>query len=159
MRYATAGITRKEVQSMPSERWRVELVEDTSALPALWSEVPLRGKRSGASRRIDLAAQALLSAMERLCLRSSGPGAWAAPFRDNPIAFLLDAMSDAVNIWGPDGKLVYRNSTAEHFGVGQFSDETLVVFSEGGHRFERRCLRFQVASGECLLEIIRETSE
>lgn len=111
------------------------------------------------STQFDLAAAALLSAMEHLRFQGTGPQAWATSFRHDPIAFLLDAMSDAVNVWSAEGQLVYRNPSSAELGLGRFEDIALVVIADGEVRYQRRCLRFRAPNAEFLLEIIRPLSE
>ena len=72
--------------------------------------------------RGEQAVSALLSAFELLTNRGNGSAAWASPFRDNALAFLLDSMSDAANLWGSAGELLYRNRAAEQLGIGRCDD-------------------------------------
>lgn len=59
-----------------------------------------------------------------------------SPFRDNALAFLLDSMSDAANLWGPEGELLYRNRAAEQLGIGRCDDTAVEVLTIYGRRFE-----------------------
>jgi hypothetical protein len=98
----------------------------------------------------------LLRAFELLNRRGTGVSAWAAPFRDDPLAFLLDSTSDAMSVWGGGGELLYQNRAAAGLNVGHREAAPLEEFSSRGRRFERRCLRCGFQGAEYVLEIIRE---
>jgi hypothetical protein len=102
------------------------------------------------------AASSLLHALGLLSRRGIGGLAWSTPFHDDPIAFMLDSMNDALNVWDADGKLVFQNRTALGLGLGQASDAAYEVFSSGGRRFERRCQRCRARGQSFVLEIIHE---
>jgi hypothetical protein len=98
----------------------------------------------------------LLDAFALLAQRGGGGQSWAAPFRHHPIAFLLDTMSDAANLWGDRGELLYRNRAAEVLGFGR-SDETPVQrFDAHGRIFERRSMHCHLRGLQYTLELIRE---
>jgi hypothetical protein len=61
----------------------------------------------------EMTKTALVRAFNLLVKCGEGPSAWAAPFPNDSIAFLLDTSSDAVNLLGSEGKLLYRNRAAE----------------------------------------------
>jgi hypothetical protein len=99
----------------------------------------------------------LLGAARLLNRRGPGRLAWAAPFRDDPIAFLLDSMSDAMNIWAVGGELLYQNRAAAELGVaGSRNAVPFEAFSASGRHFERRSLRCRALGVDYILEIIRE---
>jgi hypothetical protein len=102
------------------------------------------------------AAHALLSAFELLTHRGNGSAAWASPFRDNALAFLLDSMSDVANLWGPEGELLYRNRAAEQLGIGRCDDTAAEELTIHGRRFERRAARYHCRGKEYVLEILRK---
>ena len=113
--------------------------------------------RSGLpGRSSDQAVGELLGAARLLNRRGPGGLAWAAPFRDDPIAFLLDSMSDAMNIWAVGGELLYQNRAAAELGVGSRNAVPLEAFSSSGRHFERRSLRCRALGIDYILEIIRE---
>jgi hypothetical protein len=117
---------------MGTGRWRITLVEETEVLPIR--------RRHPAEPGI----AALVAAAEHLGRRSDGPEGWSAAPGSDPIAFLLDTMADAVNVWaGPS--IVYRNRAAERL---EASARPLV----------RRTLRFPHDGTDYLLEIITEES-
>jgi len=98
---------------------------------------------------------ALLRAVALLGRRGPGPFAWATPFREDPIAFLLDTASDAISLWSSGGELLYRNRAASHLGVGSFSLVSSSACS-ARRRVQRRHVRCQSADSEYVLEVIRE---
>jgi hypothetical protein len=108
----------------------------------------------------DNALRQLLQAFALLNLRGTGVLAWAAPFRDNPIAFLLDSMSDALSIWSSSGELLFQNRyaarLAERYGakVRDSREAPLERFTSRGQSFERRSLRCTGGGIEYVLEII-----
>lgn len=105
------------------------------------------------------AVSALLSAFELLTHRSDGSAAWASPFRDNALAFLLDSISDATNLWGPEGELLYRNRAAEQLGIGRCDDAAAEELTIDGRRFERRAARCRCGGTEYVLEILRDLDQ
>ncbi len=102
------------------------------------------------------AASSLLHALRLLSRRGIGGLAWSTPFHDDPIAFMLDSMNDALNVWDADGKLVFQNRTALGLGLGRASAAAYEVFSSGGRCFERRCQRCRARGQSFVLEIIHE---
>jgi PAS domain-containing protein len=115
---------------------------------------------SSRRRASDSALGQLLRAFELLNRRGTGVLAWAAPFRDNPIAFLLDSMSDALSIWSSSGELLFQNRYAarlaeRHGGKVRHSREApLERFTSRGQRFERRSLRCAGEGIEYVIEIV-----
>lgn len=101
----------------------------------------------------ELAMGALITACELLAQRGPAPNAWTTPFRQNPIAFLLDTMNEALILWGPDGTLIYRNRAAEAIGLDCREEVALERFAGiAGRQFERRCLHIEYG-GDYVLEI------
>jgi len=100
----------------------------------------------------------LLRAFALVSRRGAGSGSWAAPFRHDPIAFLLDSMSDATNLWGPAGELLYRNRAAAELDIGYPSEAPIGTFFALGRRLERRTLSYCCNDRELLLEIIHVLS-
>lgn len=136
---------------MGSGRWRIELVEEVDQLPVRWRQ---RNRRGAVPQDpADLATAALVTAFGLLARRGPGPTAWAASFRHDPIAFLLDSSSDAITLRGMDGQVVYRNRAAEEAGVGP-AQTAGRLRSEGNGRLERRSCRFRCGQAEYLLEIV-----
>lgn len=98
----------------------------------------------------------LFEAFELLSHRGIGLSAWAAPFRDDPLAFLLDTVSDAARIWNARGDLVYENRAAAQIRVGGSNETPIEVLVVNGRSFERRCLRCHLHDTDYVLEIVRE---
>jgi hypothetical protein len=105
------------------------------------------------------AATEMLEASALLTRRGRGDGAGAAPFLHDPIAFLLDSISDAANVWGPGGKLLYRNRAATELDIGYFHLAPVQQFYLNRRCFERRGIRCRSHGSEYLLEIIRELKQ
>jgi hypothetical protein len=105
-------------------------------LPVLWLS---RGRHPEPHWLDDRAAGALLAALELVARRGEGPNAWGKPLDEDPIAFLLDAMSDAVQVWA-HGVLVYCNPAARRL-------------EPGAPRVHRR-LHFHRTGDDLVLEII-----
>ena len=121
--------------------------------------VPALRTRRVADRRprytlSDPAARALVSAMELLNFRSSGPAAWVSPFRENPIAFLLDSMADAVTVKDEHGAVVFRNRAGMELQLTGCESESLTVIIVAGQRFERRRIRFSAGRDTFVMEIL-----
>jgi hypothetical protein len=139
---------------MAARRWQFRLTEEPENLPAPWR----RAERHAASSLVSgaYAARALLAAFHLLAQRGAGHGAWAAPFRHDPIAFMLDTIGDAINLWSAEGALLYRNAAAAELCVGYSGFAPWESFVSAGRRFERRCLRYHLGAGDYILEVIHE---
>jgi hypothetical protein len=107
-------------------------------------------------RRDELGMVALLGALRRLARHADGPKAWAAPLADDPIAFLLDAIGDAVNVWGPAGQLLCSNHAAAALALGCPGGPKIELISRGTRLYERRCLAFTLLEERYLLEVIAQ---
>jgi hypothetical protein len=142
---------------MGTGRWRIEIVEQTDQLPVVWH--PSVRTREVRLAPDEMAKTALVSAFQLLAKRGAGPSAWAASFHHDPVAFLLDTSSDAVNLWGSRGELLYRNRAAERLGLGRCEDKAWEVLTAGDRRLERRCCRIRYGNARYLLEIIGEGAD
>ena len=100
----------------------------------------------------------LLCAFELLNRQGTGDFAWAAPFRDDPIAFLLDSMSDALRIWSSSGELLFQNRMAVRLDIQSGEGYPLERLTCRGQRFEKRSLRCTGGGVEYLIEIAHEVS-
>jgi hypothetical protein len=123
---------------------------------------------SSPRRTSDSALGQLLRALELLNRRGTGVQAWAAPFRDNPLAFLLDSIGDALRLWSSSGELLFQNRHAARLAERQGGHELqlhgakvrhsreapLERFTSRGQRFERRSLRCAGDGIECVIEIV-----
>jgi hypothetical protein len=145
--------------SMGTARWKatVAVEETVERLPTPWPPHPRNQDISGASGAISSAA--LVAAFTLLASRGIGPLAWTAFFRHDPIAFLLDTTSDAINLWGSKGELLYRNRAAERLKIGRSEETGREVLWPSGRRVEHRCCRFRCGHAVYVLEIIGEGAE
>ena len=94
---------------------------------------------------------------------SRDTSAAVARFGDDPLTFLLDSVSDAVNLWSAEGELLYRNRAsgtldtvipapaASRSGTSDIESLNLL-----GRRFERRYLRCHIERQDYFLEVIRD---
>jgi hypothetical protein len=98
----------------------------------------------------------LLSALRHLAFRAGEPGAWGAPLARDPIAFLLDSIAEAVNVWTASGDLVYSNRNAAELDPLGPAHPGVSELARGGHRFERRAVAFQTIDATYIVEILRE---
>jgi anti-sigma regulatory factor (Ser/Thr protein kinase) len=107
----------------------------------------------------------LFCAFDRIARRGEGASSWAAPLGGDPIAFLLDSMSDAANLWRADGALLYRNRASLALGTIVTASApaglsgpagVIEVFEVQGQRYERRCLRCGMRATPYVVEVIRE---
>ena len=98
----------------------------------------------------------LLGAFRLLARRGTGSMPWSTPYDHDPIAFLLDAVTDAMNVWGPNGQLVFRNRAAAQLDAGSCGDAFVLSFVERGRHFERRCMRCDFQGTAYVLEVVRE---
>lgn len=102
------------------------------------------------------AVAALLTACELLTRRGPDEHGWATPFQQDPVAFLLDTVSDAVNVWDPEGVAVYSNRAAEELGCGDCAEAAPRRFVHAGRHYERRCSHVEYQSEQYVLEVLHE---
>jgi hypothetical protein len=138
---------------MSTGPWQLQLVQATEILPVKWRR-PRRPRTPAGPTRARTGDQ-LFDAFDLLSRRGVGPTAWATPLRDDPIAFLLDTMSDSVALWGPTGRLLNQNRAALELGMANPDESPLQLFSASGEPYERRCLSPQPGNRSYMLEIIR----
>lgn len=150
---------------MNTERWRIELIRETEVLPVPWRPAPRRAEPTPSPG--DHAVAALFAAIELLSYRGPGAQGWAASYRHDPIAFLLDAMSDAIVLSNARGEILFQNAAAIELGLGPEENEPFGgdrrgeerhdrARRGGQRRFERRRLRCRFRGMDTILEIIRE---
>jgi hypothetical protein len=142
---------------MATGRRQADVEDAVERLPTPWP--PPGGHQEVGEATGDIGSAALVAAFTLLARRGMGPMAWTAFFRHDPIAFLLDTTSDAINLWGSQGELLYRNRAAERLKVGRPDEAVREVLWTSGRRSERRCCRFRCGHAEYLLEIIGEGAE
>ncbi|HEU4565850.1 MAG TPA: hypothetical protein VFS05_14415, partial [Gemmatimonadaceae bacterium] len=136
----------------------IELVQPPAHLPAPWHPWEPWPRRAAPPPAPTPEEIAMLAACELLARRGAGPSAWASPLRDHPIAFLLDAIGDAVNLWGADGGLIFRNPASEglHLDAGLPPDAAHEMVHIHGRRFERRCQSLTHGGATYVIEVLHE---
>jgi hypothetical protein len=140
---------------MATGRWHIELAEENEP-PALvlWRPRPEPPQHEAVPEASTLLP--FLSALRHLAFRAGEPGAWAAPLAQDPIAFLLDSITEAVNVRTTSGELVYSNRSAADFGPLGPADPGVTELARGGQRFERRAVAFEADGTTYVVEILRE---
>jgi hypothetical protein len=141
----------------------IELISIPAHLPVLShpsSPWPRAGARAPAARPATTpmpAEGALLAACTRLARRGSGPNAWAPPLHGDALAFLLDAIGDAVNVWGPDGRLIFRNAASARQALDTTPPRGASTqrMRRRGRAFERRCQTMTHDGAAYVLEVVR----
>jgi hypothetical protein len=143
---------------MATGRWHIELAEEGEP-PAL---VPWRPRPEPTAEEPPPLEPpgilALLSALRHLAFRGVEPRPWATPLSADPIAFLLDTVGEAVNVWTGTGELLYSNHTAADLQLGGPPQAGVSSWALGERRFERRGLAFDAYGTTYVLEIVRELS-
>jgi hypothetical protein len=140
---------------MANGRWKFDLVEEKEDLPVPWRPPPpVPQPPPGAG-----SVAALFEAIDLVSRRGPGTLGWTISFRHDPIAFLLDSMSDAIRVWAAAGELIYGNRAAAEFEVEACHETPLELFTKEGRRYERRCLRCRFGETERIVEVIHEIRE
>ncbi len=129
---------------MSTGRWRITPVEETEFGPSELPSAHHGGREHHVEEPEDRGAAALLAAVELLGLRSEGPESFTVSPSNDPIAFLLDTVADAVSVWR-GASVLYRNRAAERLEAS-------------GRALERRSLRFRCGDADYILEIVHERS-
>jgi hypothetical protein len=129
---------------------------DSGNLPVVWEPAPgFDPAPDWSDRRARLRAwEALLAALSRSVRRGEGPSAWAAPLSDDPLAFILDAIEEAVTVWDAAGNVLYANRAASGLDLSFPGGTCLEVIELRGRRLQRRCVRFRTGGVDLLLEIL-----
>ena len=139
---------------MATGRWHMELAEEIEGLPLVpWEPrpAPVEAEAPAGSSLLPL-----LLALRHLAFRAGDRGAWATPLAQDPLAFLLDAVDEEVNVWSADGRLLYSNRAAADLDLDCAGHPGVTSFARGGRRFERRCLAFEGYGATYVVEIVRE---
>jgi hypothetical protein len=158
--------TRQTIEGVENDELRriVVKVTDRRSPPTL--VVPIVSPSLESANRVQLSLpppSGLLTAFDLIARRGAGGSSWAAPLGDDPIAFLLDSISDAANLWGADGALRCRNRASIALGPiaagpppSPEPASVVEAFSAQDRRYERRYLHCRMHAGEYVLEVIRE---
>jgi hypothetical protein len=140
---------------MATGRWHLELAEENETPPlVLWRSRPEPPQQEAVPEAPNLLP--LLSALRHLAFRAGEPGAWGAPLARDPIAFLLDSITEAVNVRSASGELVYSNRSAADLGPLGPADPGVTELARGEQRFERRAVAFEAFGTTYVVEIVRE---
>lgn len=152
-----ADLWRREAGPASSQLMKIELARLTAPPRPVsdQSGSPQSGPRLEAVAR-ERSLKSMLQAFALLARRGPGGTGWAAPFREDPLAFLLDTVGDAVNLYSTTGELLYQNRAASDLGLAWGEDAPQQQFQVGTRLFECRCLRCGSVGSEYVLEIIRE---
>jgi hypothetical protein len=143
---------------MSSERYRLFLLREESGalVPAKGARNRRHGRPSSAverARRQQAGLLGLLDAIERLSRRGTGPAAWAPVFED-PLAFLLDAISDGLVVRGSDGQVVFANSLANQLELERRPFAAYEEFEHGGLSYALRGLSLQLPEGPITFTLV-----
>lgn len=135
-----------------SPRYRIVLVEERGqALIPLDRE---EGEPGGAEIPDYLQPlAALLAAIRKVNPRGPGPAGWSLSLAEDPVAFLLSSMSDAVLIRAEEGRVLYSNPRAASLKLVEREFAAFEEFSLEGVSYERRGLRLELPGGVLTLEI------
>lgn len=142
---------------MRSGRYKILLVEEKSG-----ALVPMRVPRRQRNRRLyernfqppDV-FEALLHSLGRLRRRGVGPSAWASTFENDPLAFLLDSMSDAFLIRTLEGDILFENRFARELELAHRAFTDYEKFENDGTPYERRGLTFVTPRGRVTVTIAK----
>ncbi len=100
----------------------------------------------------------LLEAIERLRRQGPGPCAWRTSFCDDPIAFILDSISDALVLRDEKGKVLYANNAAHQLGILNACDQDYEEFYDHGIKYFRRSMRYQLPNQVIVIEVASRLS-
>lgn len=136
-------------------RYRILLVEDAGGA-LVRRPRQRRGTRQDPPEefpREALGLGVLLEAVERLRRQGPGPEGWRTSLSDDPIAFLLDSMTDAFLVRCDQGEVLYANPVAEQIELMKRTTETHQRFQVKGVNYVRRSMRYHLPNRVLILEI------
>ena len=146
-------------RTVSSERYRILLVQESGG-----ELIPVGRRRRRARSHPPDTSQAylhdlgvlevLLSTLNRLGRRGDGPSAWAPVFENDPLAFLLDTMSDAFIVRGLDGQVLFDNPPARQLGLSERPFSAFEEFEQGGEAFQGRGLQVNLPGGQICFTIV-----
>jgi hypothetical protein len=132
----------REGHHLTAGRSKLQFIEQKRPLLILFRQ------REEASRApsIESSVRSLVHALELLARRGTGGAAWAVPFGEDPIAFVLDTMTDGVTLWSLAGELLYKKRAATELGAtagahAESVEAPMELFASGGKHFARRSSR------------------
>jgi hypothetical protein len=139
---------------MAQHRWFLKLVEEQDLSPVLWKPPQSRTMASADFSRLGTAE--LVAACTLLACRGTGPQAWTFGYRQDPVAFLLDTIEEAVSLWTTEGARLYRNRAAESLNSGWRGYVALERLRQDHRDLERRCISFSLGHTGYVSEIVHE---
>lgn len=138
------------------KRYRFVLIEEPeSTLPVRYLRRPSPPPGAGTARYAPRDPMgALVEAFALLQRRSGGPEAWAPVLSDNPMAFLLDALEDAIFLRDEEsGRLLYSNRAANRIPEHCRCDEDEAT---GVPTLRCRRMTFRWRNSRLVLEVIHQ---
>lgn len=141
-----------------SSRFRFVLVDEGEQLPVPHTQWPRTTFSPDLPPGLG-ALSALIEAFAQLGRRGPGDSGWAMPLAENPLSFLLDAMSDAVLVRQRGGQVVYRNRAATALPVLDRPPAPAERVFIGPHCYERRCLAIADAPVELIIEVLSAAAQ
>ena len=90
----------------------------------------------------DLEMQLLLQCLKRLQSRGAGDTAWTRSHSEEPLTFLLDAVSDAWIIRMTEGQVVFANEAARLLELEKRPYQRFEEFEFDSRRFHKRGLTY-----------------
>jgi hypothetical protein len=90
----------------------------------------------------DLEMQLLLQCLQRLQSRGEGDAPWTRPHHDEPLTFLLDAVSDAWIIRHSEGGVIFANEAAKLLELEARSYQRFEEFEVEQRRYTKRGLTY-----------------
>jgi hypothetical protein len=83
-----------------------------------------------------------------------------SPYRHDPIAFLIDAVSSPVRVWSSEGELMFENAASRgRRDLRSLGRPDQAEQEPTGQRIERRVLVFQHKGDELTLEVFTSRVE
>ncbi len=139
-----------------AQRYRFVLLEDPGVtLPVPYQPPAPQPVWVRAPDPLDL----LVAALYRLSWRGEGEEPWAPALAEDPLAFLLDAIGDAVILREQGGRLMYANPAARRLRLPeQALERELELLELEDARYERRCMTFQHGAARLVLEVLRRVA-
>ncbi len=92
----------------------------------------------------------LIEAIRMLNRRGEGPEAWVTSFLQDPIAFLIDTVSDPVRVRDARGQLLYQNPAANEL-PSELIPRTDVLIRE--HPYQCRRVEYATSGGALVIEV------
>ena len=141
---------------MSQPRYRIMLVEETSG-----SLVPQRKNQHRRHWRPEPepavefdVLQVLLNSLTRVRRRGHGPSAWAPVFDNDPLAFLLDSISDAFVVRGMDDRVIFDNPLARELRLGERRFSLYEEFEVDGEQFLGRGMKIDLPAGQLRFTVV-----